>query len=59
MKVSRLKKLEMFLEEIESEIVLAHLILASLSLANEPIGLKEIAEPPLRWRTAREFSFVL
>ena len=38
-KVSRLKELEMFLEELASEIVLANLILASLSLANEPIGL--------------------
>ena len=37
-KVSRLKELEMFLDELASEIVLANLILASLSLANEPIG---------------------
>jgi hypothetical protein len=58
-KVSRLKELEMFLDELASEIVLANLILASLSFANEPIGLKGMAEPPFRWRTARELSLEL
>jgi hypothetical protein len=58
-KVARLNELLMFLEETESEIVLANLILASYSLANAPIGVKGIAEPPLRWRTARELSLVL
>ncbi len=37
-KLARLKALLMFLEATESEIVLANLILASLSLANKPIG---------------------
>ncbi len=59
MKFSKLKELEMFLEELASERVLANLILESFSLAKEPIGFKGIAEPPLRWRTARELSFVL
>ena len=38
-KVARLKELLMFLEDTESEMVLANFILASYSLANEPIGL--------------------
>ncbi len=37
-KLARWKELLMFLEATESEIVLANMILASLSLANEPIG---------------------
>ncbi len=57
-KVSRLKELEMFLEDEASEIVFASLILASFSFVKEPIGWKGIAEPLLRWRTAREFSLV-
>jgi hypothetical protein len=57
-KVSRLKELEMFLEVEESEMVFASLNLASFSFVNEPIGWKGIAEPPLRWRTAREFSLI-
>jgi hypothetical protein len=47
------------LEELASDIVLASLILASFSSVNEPIGLNGIAEPPLRWRTARELSLAL
>jgi hypothetical protein len=59
MKDSKLKELEIFLEELASEIVLASLILASFSSVKEPIGLKGIAEPPFRWRTARELSLAL
>jgi hypothetical protein len=54
-----LKELLMFLREVASDIVLANLILASASLAKEPIGLKGMAAPPFRWRTAREEIFEL
>jgi hypothetical protein len=37
-KDARLKELLMFLEDTESDIVLANLTLASYSLAKEPIG---------------------
>jgi hypothetical protein len=37
-KEAKLKELLMFLEETESDIVLATLTLASFSLAKEPIG---------------------
>ncbi len=49
----------MFLREVASEIVLANLILASASLAKEPIGLNGMAAPPFRWQTPREEIFEL
>jgi hypothetical protein len=37
------------------------LLLSGLAgqLANEPIGLKGMVEPPFRWRTAKELSLEL
>jgi hypothetical protein len=54
-----MNELEMFLVEVESEIVLAKRILASWSFAKDPIGWNGMAEPPLTLFYTRGLGIVV